>query len=494
MAQQKAVLTFDLQENTKKIKALFQGDATLIARYFENRADSSIQCCAFYTDSMVENKLFNEDVIQPIQQYPFGRRGAADFIDVIAKCITLSDSVDKTNEIDKLVQAIVYGDTVLMVSGCNEALILNTKGWLIRSIAEPEDEKVLRGPREGFNESLLVNLTMLRRRLRTTELKMQYRVFGRRTQTQGCICYLEGVVDKEVLAELENRLNKFSLDSALDVNYLSEFIGDAPFSPIKTVGSTERPDVVAAQFLEGREALFLDGSPVVLTVPHLFIEQFQSPDDYYLNYFFASIGRVLRLIGFFLSLSTPAIYVALVNFHQEIMPTPLLISVAKARQGVPLPTVFEAILMMTVFEILRETGIRMPNSIGQALSIVGAIVIGQSAVSARLVSAPMIIVVGITGITGLLNARIKGAVIIIRFILLILAAIIGLYGYMFGMMGLLLYLLNMSSFGVPVLSPLSTAKLQEQRDLFVRAPWWFMIRHPHFSDQPKERAKNGKRS
>lgn len=481
-------LTNDLNANIKLIKSIFKDDETLIARVFENQLDASIQCCAFYTDSMIDNKLFNEDVVRPIQEYRMRRKQAADFTDVIARQIMLSDSVEKTSDMNKLIQAIVYGDTVLLVSGCGEALILNTKGWNIRSIQEPEDEKVLRGPREGFTEALLVNLTMLRRKLRTQDLKIRYRTFGARTQTRGCICYLDGVVNKAVLAELERRLDQFSLDGALDVNYISECICDAPHSPVKTVGSTERPDVVAAKLLEGRVALFLDGTPVVLTVPHLFVEHFQSNDDYYLNYFFASIGRLLRVLAFFVSISTPAVYVALTTFHQEMLPTPLLMGIAMARQGIPLPTVLEAFVMLIVFEILRETGARMPNSIGQALSIVGALVIGQAAVNAKLVSAPMIIVVGISGITGLLILRLKGAIIIIRFILLALSAIIGLYGYIFGMMGLLIYLLNIRSFGIPIISSASAEGLQDRKDLYFRAPWWLMINRPRFTAADQKRS------
>jgi spore germination protein KA len=483
-------LTVDLNANIGLIKSIFKDDESLITRYFENQTSATIKCCAFYIDSMVDNKLFNEDVIKPLLEYNFTRKGDAEFIDIVAKQITLSNSVDKTNDLNKLIQAIVYGDTVLLVSECSEALILNTKSWPTRAITEPEDEKALRGPREGFTESIMNNLSMLRRRLRTQELKMQFKTFGSRSQTKGCICYIDGVADKDVLAELERRLNKFSLDAALDVNYIGEFISDEPYSPIETIGSTERPDVVAAKLLEGRIALFLDGTPVVLTLPHLFIENFQSNDDYYLNYLFVSMSRLLRLLGFFISTSTPAIYVALVTFHQEMLPTSLLQSIAMSRQGVPLPTVLEAIIMLIVFEILRETGLRMPSAIGQALSIVGALVIGQAAVEAKLVSAAMIIVVAITGITGLMIPRIKGSIIIIRFILLVLSSIIGLYGYIFGMMGLLIYLLNIRSFGIQIMGMSSTGGLQDRKDLYVRAPWWFMINRPKFMASDKKRSNS----
>lgn len=483
------VFSTDLNANIGVIKSIFKGDESLIERYFENQTDNTIKCCAFYIDSMINNKLFNEDIVRPILEYRFRRLAGTGFIDIVAKQITLSDSVEKTNDFDRIIQAVVYGDSVLLVSGCDEALILNTKGWTTRSVEEPEEEKVLRGPREGFTESIMVNLSMVRRKLRTPEFKVKFRTFGVRSHTRGCICYIDGVADQSVLAELEKRLDQISIDATLDVNYISELISDGPYSPIKTIGSTERPDIVAAKLLEGRIALFLDGTPVVLTLPHLFIEHFQSNDDYYLNYFFGSINRLIRILGFFISTSTPAIYVALTTFHQEMLPTSLLMSIAIARQGVPLPTVLEAIAMLIVFEILRETGVRMPNSIGQALSIVGALVIGQAAVDAKLVSAPMIIVVAITGITRLMIPRIKGGIIVARFILLILASILGLYGYVFGVMGMLIYLLNLRSFGVPIIGGDKSGGIQGRKDKFLRAPWWFMVRRPEYIS-PNRKRKN----
>lgn len=483
------VLTTDMNENAELIKSIFKDDESLVTRYFDNQIDAFIKCCAFYIDGMVNNKLFNEDVIKPLVEYRMKRKSDASFVDIVAKQIILSDRVDKTNDFSKIIQAIVYGDCVLIISGCDEVLILNTKGWKTRDGAEPEDEKVLRGPREGFTESIMPNLTMLRRRLRTQELKIKFRTFGARSQTKGCICYIEGIADKNILAELERRLDKFVVDGVLDVNYINEFISDGPYSPVKTIGSTERPDVVAAKLLEGRIALFLDGTPVVLTVPCLFIENFQSSDDYYLNYFFASVGRILRILAFFISISTPAVYVALVTFHQEMLPTQLLSTIAMARQDVPLPTALEALVMLLTFEILREAGMRMPNSVGQAISIVGALVIGQAAVSARLVSAPMIIVIGITGITGLMIPRVKGFEIMIRLILLMLSSVIGLYGYIFGMMGLLIYLMNIQSFGIPIMNDENCACFQDRKDLYIRAPWWYMIDRPKFFAVDKKRSK-----
>jgi spore germination protein KA len=483
-------LSYDLGANIGLIKSVFKDDETLIVRYFENLANPSIKCCAFYIDGMVDNKMFSDDIVKPVQEFEAKKITVSDFISVIAERVISSSNVTKTADVDQIIQAVVYGDSVLLVSGSREALILNTKGWTSRAIKEPDGERVLRGPREGFNESLIMNLTMLRRRLRTQALKMKFRMFGARSQTKGCLCYLDGVVNADILAEVENRLGKFSMDGVLDVEYISEFICDEPYSPIETIGNTERPDIVAAKLLEGRIALFLDGTPVVLTMPKLLIEHFQSNDDYYLNYFFASISRILRIIAFFITTSMPAVYVSLTTFHQEMLPTALLMSVAMARQNVPLPTVLEVVIMLIAFEILRETGIRMPGNIGQALSIVGALVIGQAAVAARLVSAPMIVIVAVTGITGLLMPRLKSAIILIRFIFLILSSVLGLYGYIFGLMALLLHLLNMRSFGIPVMTSVAVDGLRGRQDIYLRFPWWAVINRPKFMSADKKRSNS----
>lgn len=478
-SSQKSPLSTDIRENIKLLKNTFEKCGTLITRDIENPIDPSVNFCIVYSDGMVNNQLINQDIIRPLLHFRFNPK-AGNIIDVIAKQVTLSDSVEKTTDMEKIEQAIIYGDCVLLIDGIAEVLLLNTKGFNTRSISEPEDERVLRGPREGFTESLMVNLSMIRRKLRTPDLKMEYKSFGTRSKTNACICYLGSLVNKDVLAELEKRLEKFTIDGTLDVNYITEMIRDTPSSPIKTIGSTERPDVVAAKLLEGRVALLLDGTPVVLTMPIFFIENFQSDDDYYLNYYFASIGRILRMIAFFISTSLPAIYVALVSFHQEMLPTPLLISISMARQGVPFPTIVEAITMMAVFEVLRESGSRMPSMMGQALSIVGSLVMGQAAVEAKIVSAPIIIIAAASGISGLMVSRMKGPIILLRLLFLLSAGVLGLYGYMFAVLAMFIHLYNLNSFGIPIMSDATASGFQDNKDLYVRAPWQFMKKRPKY--------------
>lgn len=481
-----------LEQNIRYLRDLFTGDDTLIFRDLENdRGEQTLRFCLVYADGMVNNRLMNQDVIRPLLEFVFRPDEGASLIDTVQLQAMFSNDAKKTDAVEELIQGIVYGDTVLLAEGCQQALILNTKGFTLRSIAEPESERVIRGPREGFNESILTNLSMLRRKIRTQDLKFKFLTFGRRTKTKGCICYLDSIVNHNVLTELERRLEKIDIDGTLDTNYITEIIKDASYSAVKTVGSTERPDIVAAKLLEGRVALFLDGTPVVLTVPYLFIEHFQSDEDYYVNYVFSSVDRILRVLAFILSLCLPADYVAMVTFHQEMLPTPLLMSIFTSRQGVPFPTSLEVLLMLVVFEMLRESGARMPGIMGQTLSIVGALVIGQAAVDAKIVSAPVVIVVALTGICGLMVSRLKGYVIIHRFFLLACACLLGLYGLLLGLLVLLTGLFGMTSFGIPIMPDIYTKGMQNYKDIYIRAPWWAMIRRPKFLSGNKVRQSGG---
>lgn len=275
------------------------------------------------------------------------------------------------------------------------------------------------------------------------------------------------------------------MDGVVDSNYIAEQIADAPGSLFRTVGVTERPDVVAAGLLEGRVALILDGTPVALEMPYLFLETFQTAEDYYQNFWFASIGRILRVICFFLTVLVPGVFVSLVCFHQELLPTDLALSISSARVDVPFPLVVECFLMITVFEILREASQRLPGNIAQALSIVGAIVIGDAAVSARFIGSTTLIVIAFSGITGLISPRLKNAVILIRLLILFAGATLGLYGVTFAFLFTVLYLMTLRSFGVPYLSYLFSFRFSDQKDALIRAPWGYMRTRPwHIASDP----------
>jgi spore germination protein KA len=312
---------------------------------------------------------------------------------------------------------------------------------------------------------------MIRRKIKTSELKFKFIELGTKSKTKIAVSYIESVALAPIVNEVFTRLQNINMDGVIDSNYIEELISDEPNFFMKTVVSSQRPDVISSKLLEGRIAILCDGTPEILTVPYLFIENLQSPEDYYNNYIYMSFNRLLRWASFFLTTSVPAIYVALVNFHQELIPTQLIVSLSAARQNVPLPTVVEAFSMMLFYEILREAGARSPKQIGEALSIVGALVLGDAAVNAKFISAPIVIITGVTGITGLAVPKVL-SLVIVRIIFLALAACLGLYGYIFGVIALTLYLMSIRSFGVTYMERVGVGpiNLQYLKDTAIRMP------------------------
>ena len=467
------ILSKSLEENIAHIKELFIDDDTLLVRNFENAENKDIQFSILFTDGMISSSQLNDNIIKPLLQYK-SFNSKLNIMDSVMSHILSSHNVEKVSEVNDIINSIVRGNTVLFSDGTSEALSIDSKGLQTRAISEPEAEKALRGARDGFTESLLINLTLIRRRLATNKLKFKMRILGKESNTKICLCYIDGIVNKKILDELNKRLDKINIDGILASGTIVEFIKDSPYSPFKTVGGSERPDVIAGKLLEGRIAVFVDGTPFVLTLPYVFIEYFQSSEDYFLSFYYASINRILRILSFLITISAPAIYVAITAFHQEMIPTTFVKSIAAARQGVPFPTVMEMIMLLITFELLRETGTRMPSFSGTAISVVGGLVLGSAAVDARIVSAPVVIVVALTAVTGLTSPKIKGPVIILRFSLIVLSSVIGLYGYLFGITALLIHLFQVRSFGIPYMLNVTNFRLNDMKDTVVRAPWNFL--------------------
>lgn len=389
----------------------------------------------------------------------------------------------------EVITRISSGDAVLLIDGYETALALGTKSWEKRSMESPDQEVVIRGPKEAFTETLRFNTALIRRRIKSSRLKMEKYVLGSITQTDVVMCYIKGLAPEEIVDEVRRRIQAINIDGVLDTGYLEEFMEDHRFTFFPQVEQTERPDRVAAHLLEGRVALMVDGTPWAMVVPTTFPMFWASPEDYYSRYVPASFLRVLRIMAFLLSLLLPALYVATVSFHQEMIPTPLLLTIAASREGIPFPTIVEALMMEVTFELLREAGLRMPRAIGPAISIVGGLVIGDAAVSAGLVSPIMVVIVAFTGICSFITPSYNAgmALRLARFPLLLASAFLGYLGIMICLLLILTHAASMSSFGVPYLAPLTPFNLQDIKDVLVRKPWWAPQKRPHmFSELDSE--------
>lgn len=475
-------LTKSLKQNIDLFSDMFKNDNTFVVRYIHKNI------AVMFFDGMINTSVSVESIIEPLIKIDTSKPINADVLSLYA--IKANDS-RVTDNLTDILNAFIYGDSLVLVDGDDRCVICNTKGFAVRSSSEPESEKVISGSREGFIEAFMTNLSMIRRRLKTPDLKFKFIQLGTITKTTAVISYIDGICDKEILREFERRVSSFKIDSALDSNYIVECIKDNKYSPFPTIGTTERPDVFVAKLLEGRVGLILDGTPVAITAPHIFLESFQTNDDYYLNYIYANVSRVLRVIGFLFNTTVPAIFLAMITYHQELIPTKLLFSLASAREGVPFPSFLEMFSLVIIFEILKEAGARTPSSIGQTLSIVGALVLGQSAVEARFVSAPIVIIVAFSGITALMIPKLKVPSVSIRLFLLLLASFFGLYGVVFGLSIVLVHICSIESFGVSYMTDITSVRTGDEKDAFLRYPWSKMLKSDRFIAKSNSARKNG---
>ena len=471
-------LSGNIDTDIALFKSIFNRDAALRMR--EVLIGKTLRCCLVYIDGMVNSVGQGETVVEALVESTLSQNGKIS-CDYIAKNILFANEVAETESLPDMLRAILYGDTLLIADKNTTALTVNTKGWRTRGITEPDSERVLQGPREGFDEAAMFNLAMIRRKLLTPDLCIELMRIGRRSDTPVFICYLESLANPHTVKELKRRLKKIDIDGILDSNYIAENIRDNRHSLFKTTGATERPDIVAARLLEGRIALVVDGTPVVLTLPYLFSENFQSDEDYYINFTLASLARILRWFCFFVTISVPGVFVALVTHHFDLLPTHFALTVSRLRSGVPISSAVECLSLILAFEILKEAGLRMPQNLGHALSVVGGLVVGQAAVEAGIISAPMLIAVSFSAIAGLMVPRLMGAVFYWRLFIVALCSFFGLYGYFVAASVFAARVFCIKSFGTDYTESFASPNFQTLKDTFFRASWRSMKTRPLFN-------------
>lgn len=395
---------------------------------------------------------------------------------------------------EEMLKSLLEGRTVVLAEGSETAVCANTTGGEHRSVEEPSSQTVIRGPKEGFTESIRTNVSLIRRKIKSPKLRIDHKNIGTMTQTLIAVVYLKGVANQKIVDEIHERLDRIDTDSILESGYIEEFIQDRTFTPFPTLQNLERPDAIVGGILEGQIAIIVDGTPFVLLAPVTFNRFFQSSEDYYQRFDIASFLRLIRYGSFLVSMLLPSLYIAITTFHQEMIPTTLLISLAAQREGTPFPAIVEAFIMEITFEVLREAGVRMPRAMGSAISIVGALVLGQAAVQAGLVSAAMVIVVSFTAIANFVIPSINMATAsrLIRFGMMILGGTFGLFGVMTGLMFLLIHMVSLRSFGIPFMLPLSPLSIPNLKDVFIRLPWWALSTRPRLIADPKANVRQGK--
>ncbi len=474
-----------LKNNLNNIKSILNNNSDLIIREF--KISDNYSCALIIIDGLTSGDYIYDYLLKTLMidirtTNLLNNISTVNelFNNILDYMITLID-IKVSIYFEDILDYLLAGNSILIIDGVAKCFVIETKGFTDRGVVEATSQTVVRGPKDSFNETLRTNTMLIRRRIKDKNLCVTERKIGTITKTNIAILYIKGIAKKTIVDEVHKRLDKINIDGVLDSSYIEQLIQDHRYSVFPTIHNTERPDSAAGALLSGYVAIIVDGSPYVLIVPCLFLTLLQTSEDYYHRFHFGTFIRIIRFIAMFLTLLTPAIYIAITTFHQEMLPTPLLINISSQREGVPFPAFVEALLMEITFEILREAGVRMPRAIGSAVSIVGALVLGESAVQAGIVSAVMVIVVSITAISSLIapTYNLGITVRLYRFFFILLAASLGMFGITIGLMILGLKLTSMKSFGVPYLYPLSPTNKEGLKDSIVRFPLWTIKKRPN---------------
>lgn len=478
--REKVSVSKDLQENVKYFKSKMGKSFDV---KYRNLATDGKDFSFIMIDGMCDNLLITEQIMNPIINADFSHIENEKVIYYAADRVSASIDKSITNDMEKAIAELISGNLVMFVQGAEFAILFGVQSFPKRNPEEPNTEMQERGSREGFVESFKDNITMLRRRIRTSVFKIDTLEIGETSKTRVCVCYMSDRVNKKMLENVTERLKSISIDTILGAGYLQTFLDSDHRSIFSGVGFTERPDVATAKMAEGKICIIVDGTPNAVIVPYLFVEHFHSLDDYLKRPYYATFIRLLKTVSFLVSVFLPGLYVAVCTFHQEIIPESMIFGITGQESRTPLPIMLEAIFIHLVYEIVREAGLRMPKTVGHAISIVGALVIGESAVSAGIVSAPMIIIVGLTAVSSFVVSTLYEPVAVLRFAFIIIGGLSGLYGIMLSFAVVLINAAAINPYGVPFTSPMSPTKFGAWRDFVLRADWKKMSKRQMLIDK-----------
>lgn len=442
----------------REFKIAQETDAFIV--YINGMADRDI------ISNYILRQLMNTRLFEKYSEYE-------NLIRFVSSNIIIANQVQEVTEIKMLISEIENGMTALFIDGHKSALIIETKGYEKRAVSEPVTESVIRGAHEGFTENLHTNITLLRRIIRNRELLTEKITLGRESKTQIAVIYMGNIANPRLVEEVKRRVSSIDTDAIGGSGILEQFIEDQPLMIIEQVLTTERPDRASSLILEGHVAVITEGTPFAMIMPITFFTLMMAPEDPSLRWQYASFIRLIRYLALFFAALLPGMYIALTNYHIEMIPTDLLISIASARENVPFPTIIEVLLMELSFELIREAGIRVPGIIGTTLGIIGALILGQAAVSANIVSPVLIIVVALTGLGSFAipSYTFGFGVRIIRFYFIFLGSILGFFGITIGLFTILCLMASMKSFGVPFLSPVAP-RMKKGKDVINVQPVW----------------------
>lgn len=452
-------ISSDVNYNKKVVKAILGSDDIV---FFDFELGKTSALCV-YVDSITDKELLGLEVLAPLKKLCSEKSAAKTNISHLAKAITLAN-VKTESKITDATNDILSGNAMIFIDGKNKAISVDLKKFEVRAISEPPTGLAVRGPRNGFTESIKSNLSLVRRYLKSPDLKVETFEKGRYTKTSIAFMYIDGISRPEIIDKIRQKIQEIDIDGIPDSSYVSKLLNERKTSLFKQVGSTERPDVLIERMLEGRAGIIVDGSPFALTLPYLLIEDFQAAEDYYISAYRANLVRALRVVAMIFSILLPSVFVAAQLFHLQIIPLNFLLTIVNGIKEIPFSPSLEMFFVLLIFELLNETSVRMPKYVGMALAVVGALVLGETAVNAGIVSTPAILIMALSGISIYAIPELVETTSVLRFIYLIVAGSLGGYGLILITAFLIIYLCSADNYGAPYLAPYSPVLLNDFQD------------------------------
>lgn len=491
-------ISSNLEKNIKVIENAFQNCGDIVKRRFFVGEKKEIAVYMIYTDNIVNGSAIEESILTNIMNRCRIDGKKEGMLKRLNEEVIAIGEMTEVKTFQEIFDAVLLGDTILLMDGNDIALQASTKGFPSRGVSEAKTEVVVQGPKDAFTEIGATNIVLIRRRIRDTKLKVKRTKVGKRSKTDVAILYMEDIVRKEILQEVENRINQIDIDVILDSGYIDQLLENKWLSPFPQLQMTERPDKASSALLEGRVVIVIDNTPFVVMVPATLNVFFQAAEDYYDRWEIMSFIRLIRYCAGFLAVALPGLYIALTVFHPSMIPTNLALKIAETRQNIPFPAVGEILIMELAFELLREAGIRFPSPVSSTIGIVGGIIIGQAAVEAGIVSPSVVIVSALTGICTFVipNIALVSGLRLTKYIVLLFSSLLGLYGFWLALILMLIHMASLKSFHIPFLYPFCSASINDYNDLedsIFRLPLWFMKKRPIFSnDKHRQREKGGR--
>lgn len=461
-----------LKDNISTLRKTVASSADFTVRTVRLPCKNRTECAIFTTEGMCDKENLAIYVINPLLEATYGDETGDKLFAYIFDSVLSASEIVEVKSFDEALSFSMSGFAIFALDGCSKMLAIGAQGYSYRSVSEPESELVQRGSREGFTEALRVNMTLIRRRMKNPHLVFETSKLGTESNTNIALCYINDKATKASVEELRGRLNACDLKVVLGSGYLVPYLEDSGKNEIFTgIGITERPDTLCGKLMEGRIGILVDGTPSVLVTPHLFAENFQSVDDYSNRPYFATLTRILKYISYFLSILLPGLYIAFVTFHPEYFPKEMIKNIKDSIEHTPLPLALEVIMIDFVYEIMREAGLRLPKVLGHAVSIVGALVIGDCAISAGIIGAPTLMAVAIAAICSYVIPDLYPQITILRLSFIVIGGLLGTWGIAMLACVVTIFMCSKSTLGVVYVTPITPFSKKNMRDVFVRMGW-----------------------